>query len=138
MTGTVLADTGPLYALSDPSDQYHRQAHADLQTILAKNLRIAVPYPVLCESYSLVLRRLGGAYSRQWLGELTVGAVLVNPEPADYFAAASLLDRFPDQLIALTDAVTAVLSRRARIAVWSFDRHFSIMGVRPWRPARSL
>ena len=136
MTGTVLTDTGPLYALADPSDQYHRQAHSNLQMILARNLRIAVPFPVLCESQNLVLRRLGGAYARQWLAELIEGAALMNPEPGDYLAAAATLDRFPDQLITLTDAVTAVLSRRLRIAVWSFDRHFAILGTKQWRPAR--
>lgn len=136
MTGTILADTGPLYALADPSDQYHQQAHSELQAILASHLRVAVPYPVLCESHNLVLRRLGGSYSRQWLREVFDGAVLVNPDAADYLASASLLDRFPDQLITLTDAVTAVLSRRLRIAVWSFDRHFTLLAAKQWRRAR--
>jgi predicted nucleic acid-binding protein len=136
MTPLVLADTGPLYALADPSDQYHQQAIGELDQILGKNSRIAVHYPVLCESHTLVLRRLGGSYSRQWLGELLEGAVLLNPEPADYLSAAALLDRFRDQPITLIDAVTAVLTRHLRIAVWSFDRHFTIMGIRQWRGTR--
>jgi predicted nucleic acid-binding protein len=136
MTGTVLADTGPLYALADPSDQYHQRAIGELDQIRDKNFRIAVHYPVLCESQTLVLRRLGGTYARQWLGELLEGAVLVNPEPADYLSAAALLDRFPDQPITLIDAVTAVLTRRFRIAAWSYDRHFTIMGIRMWPTTR--
>jgi len=76
----------------------------------------------LCESHTLVLRRLGGAYSRQWLGELLEGAVLLNPEPADYLSAAAMLDRFPDQPITLIDAVTAMLTRRLAINVWSYGR----------------
>jgi predicted nucleic acid-binding protein len=60
---------------------------------------------------------------------------LLNPEPADYLSAAALLDRFPDQAITLIDAVTAVLTQRLHIAVWSYDRHFTIMGIRHWRAA---
>jgi len=133
MTGAVLADTGPLYALADPSEQYHQQAIGELGQILTRKFRIAVHYPVLCESHTLVLRRLGGTYSRQWLGELLEGAVMLNPEPADYLLAAALLDRFPDQAITLIDGITAVLTRRLGIAVWSYDRHFTIMGIRHWR-----
>ena len=129
MAGTVLADTGPLYALADPSDQYHRQATSELDQILNGNARIGVPYPVLCESYTLVLRRLGGSYSRQWLSELLEGAVLLNPEPADYLTAAALLDRFRDHAITLTDAVTAVSAERLQLSVWTYDRHFTIMGA---------
>ncbi len=136
MTGRIVADTGPLYALADPSDQYHEQAVAELEAILSQDLRVAVHYPVLCESHTLVLRRLGGAYSRQWLGELLDGAVFLNPEPADYLAAASLLNRFPDQAITLVDAVTAVVTRRLQAAVWSFDRHFAVMGIKRWRGRR--
>ena len=136
MTGTVLADTGPLYAPADPSDQYHLRAISEAEATLARNLRVAISYPVLCEGHNLVLQRLGGAYSRQWLAELVAGSLLLNPEPADYLSAASLLDRFPDQRITLTDAVTATVSRRLSLPVWTFDRHFTTLGSKQWRPAR--
>lgn len=136
MTGTVLADTGPLYALADPSDQHHHRAVSEAETILARSFRVAVSYPVLCEGHNLVRQRLGGMYSRQWLAELLDGSLLVNPEPADYLSAASLLDRFPDQRITLTDGVTATVSRRLRLPVWTFDRHLAMLGSKPWRPAR--
>jgi uncharacterized protein len=79
------------------------------------------------------LRRLGGAYARQWLTEILDGAVLLNPEAADYSFAAEQLTRFPDHPITLVDAVTAALSRRLEIPVWTFDRHFATMRARVWR-----
>jgi predicted nucleic acid-binding protein len=136
MTGTVLADTGPLYALADPSDHYHQRALSETEALLARSFRVAVSYPVLCEGHNLVLQRLGGAYSRQWLAELLDGSVMLNPEPTDYLSAASLLDRFPDQRITLTDAFTATLSRRLGLPVWTFDRHFTTLGSKHSRPAR--
>jgi hypothetical protein len=55
----VLADTGPLYALADPSGQYHLRACRESDRIQVAGPHPLTPYPVLCESYALVLRRLG-------------------------------------------------------------------------------
>jgi predicted nucleic acid-binding protein len=129
----VLADTGPLYALSDPSDQYHDRAHAEMGAIERRNLTVAVSYATLCEAYTLVLRRLGAQYAHQWLTEILDGAVLLNPEAVDYSFAAGQLTRFPDHPITLVDAVTAALSRRLEISIWTFDRHFATMRARVWR-----
>ena len=91
---------------------------------------MAAGYPALCEAHTLVLRRLGGGYARKWIAEMLEGAVLLNPEPADYMIAAAQLDRFPDHPITLVDAVTAVMSGRLGMPVWSFDRHFATMRVK--------
>jgi predicted nucleic acid-binding protein len=128
----ILADTGPLYALADSSDQYHSRAHEELGRIAEGSAAVAVSYGTLCEAHTLVLRRLGGAYSRQWLGEVLEGAVLINPEPADYALAAEQLDRFEDQPITLVDAVTAVISRRLQIPVWTYDAHFATLRSKLW------
>jgi len=132
MNSTVLADTGPLYALADTSDQYHARAGAELKTIQRRGFNIAISYPTMCEAHTLILRKLGGAYSRQWLSEVLAGAHLLNPEAADYALAAERLERFPDQLITLVDAVTATMSRRLGVAVWTFDRHFAAMRSVVW------
>jgi predicted nucleic acid-binding protein len=129
----VLADTGPLYALADPSDQFHARSAKELRLIEKRGLNVAVGYVTLCEAYTLVLRRLGGAYSRQWLTEILEGAALVNPDAGDYLLGAEFLGRFADQPITLVDAVTAVISGRMEIPVWTFDRHFTTMRVRVLR-----
>lgn len=41
--------------------------------------------------------------------------------------------RFPDQRITLCDAVTAVLSKRLILPVWTYDYHFDVMQVPVWR-----
>ena len=133
MNRTVLTDTGPLYALADPSDQFHGRAQAELEALEERGFTVAVSYATLCEAHTLVLRRLGGAYARKWLAEVLAGAVLVNPEPGDYVLAAAQLKRFPDHPITLVDALAAVMSGRLEIPVWSFDRHFRTMRVSVWR-----
>ncbi len=133
MKAAVLADTGPLYALADPSDQYHARATAELEAIAKRGFSVSVSYVTLCEAHTLVLRRLGGAYSRNWLAEVLDGTVLLSPEPGDSLWAAAQLERFPDQPITLIDAVTAAMSRRLEVPVWAFDRHFTTMRASIWR-----
>jgi predicted nucleic acid-binding protein len=132
MNRLVLADTGPLYALADPSDQYHLRAQTQLNRISTTKGIVAVAYPTLAESYTLVLRRLGTVYAHQWLEQLMDGTMLINPEPGDYFRAARLMQNFPDQSITLFDAVVATLSERLHVAVWTYDRHFDLLGIKRW------
>lgn len=133
MTPLTLADTGPLYALADPSDQYHSRANLELAALGRRRLAIAIHYATLCEAYTLMLCRLGGKYARQWLGEMFDSAVLLSPEPADYATAAGFLERFDDHAITLVDAVTAALAIRLEIPVWAFDSHFVLMRTRQRR-----
>jgi predicted nucleic acid-binding protein len=133
MIQAVLADTGPLYALADCSDQYHALALKELAAIQEQASEIAVSYSVLCECYTLVLRRLGGTYASAWLTEVMQGAILIAPEPADYLWAAACIDRFRDHPITLFDAVLAALSRRLNMRVWTFDRHFETIKSKTWK-----
>ncbi len=129
----MLADTGPLYAAVDPSDDNFEQAREDLDRLNSERLSVALSFPVLCESYSLVLYKLGTHRARAWLGEIRDQASLVNPSPQDYEAAAHLISGYPDQRLSVFDAVTAVLSGRMELPVWTYDHHFDVMQVEVWR-----
>jgi predicted nucleic acid-binding protein len=133
MIGAVLADTGPLYALADPSDQFHSRAQRELDAIIDRNQTVLVIFPVLCEAHTLVLRRLGGKYAAGWLDELLAGSQPVIPEAKDYLEATAVLRKFSDHPITLVDALLARLTRRLEAPVWTFDRHFATMRTDVWR-----
>jgi predicted nucleic acid-binding protein len=133
MRKPVLADTGPLYALADPSDQYHQKAHEQLGRVTADGRFVVITYLTLAESYTLILRRLGTDYAHQWLEEILDGSATINPEPGDYIQAASLIAAYADQPLTMFDAVAAAVAERLSLAVWTYDRHFDLMGSKRWQ-----
>jgi predicted nucleic acid-binding protein len=130
---SVLVDTGPLYALVDPDDQYHVRARSELKRISEERFDLKVAWPVVLEAYSLVLRRLGVRVARTWLEQLVQGAGLLNPEREDYLGASRLLERYSDQPITLVDGTLATLAFDLGIPVWTYDHHFDVMGAPVWR-----
>jgi predicted nucleic acid-binding protein len=133
MPKPILADTGPLYALADPSDQYHLDAQEQLERLTAAGRFVAITYSTLAEAYTLVLRRLGTAYAHSWLQEVVDGSAMINPEPGDYVQAAGLIVAYTDQPITMFDAVAAAVGERLSLAVWTYDRHFDLMGSKRWQ-----
>ena len=129
----MLADTGPLYAALDPDDDNHGRAREDIERLNLQELGVTVVYPTLCESYSLILYRLGIAVAHGWLEELWEYASLINLTPDDYGRASELLLGYRDQGFSVFDAVTACLSERLELPVWSYDHHFDVMRIEVWR-----
>lgn len=133
MRRVVIADTGPLYAATDPADSYHRRARTEMSRLRRESREVLLAYPILCEAYSLVVYRLGRLPASNWLEEVLRGVSILNPTPEDYFEATKKLSAFSDQKITLFDAVVAVLARRLGAEVWTYDRHFDLMRASVWR-----
>jgi predicted nucleic acid-binding protein len=132
---TVLADTSPLYAALDPSDNNHDRAREDIEYLNAEGIGVMVGNTTLCECYSLILYKLGIRAAHSWLRDLRDHATLVNPTPEDFEEAADLVRSYQDQALSMFDAVTAALSRRLGLPVWTYDHHCDVMRVEVWRDA---
>ena len=77
----MLADTGPLYAAVDPSDNRHERARKDIERLNLEGFGVALTYPTLCKGYSLVLYKLGLEVAHRWLKETRENASPLNPIP---------------------------------------------------------
>ena len=132
MMRAVLADTGPLYAVVDPEDEYHTRALRQLQELDSDRRQIMILYSTVLEAYSLIMFRLGRHVASHWLVEMS-DATLVNPTPEDYRQAGTKIRALADQPITLFDAVTAVIATRLQVNVWTYDHHFDVMKVGVWR-----
>ena len=129
MIRRLLADTGPLYALADPQDQYHLRANRELDAIQRESVSFLVTQPTLCEAHALVARRLGYNFAARWLDALLESAAVAPASYGDLVEAQRSLERYSDQSIVLHDAIVAAFSRRVNVPVWTFDRHFDVLGV---------
>ena len=87
MRHAVLADTGPLYALADTSDQHHQRACRQLEQLNKESRRVVVSFPVLAETYTLILIGLGIAmltlglrkYGERALSSIQMSATIARP-----------------------------------------------------------
>jgi predicted nucleic acid-binding protein len=130
---SLLVDTGPLYALADPDDQYHRRAAEQLRQSTEMGWKLALAFPVLLEAHTLVLRRLGLPFAHRWLDQVLAGTGLLNAGREEYLRARERLRKYLDQPITLVDAVVATLAEQLDLPVWTFDHHFDLMGCSVWR-----
>ena len=129
----MLADTGPLYALRDPDDGRHARARGELEGLGAGRLTVAVPYPVLLEAYSLVMRKLGLAEARAFLSDVEATYPTVLADRPDHQEASRSVRRYPDQDVTMVDAVVAAMASRLSAPVWTHDHHFDTLGATVWR-----
>lgn len=129
----VLVDSGPLYALADPDDEWHDRAGGELFLLEDRRLQLVVPWPVLLEAYTLVLRRLGLKKAHSWLTETVAGTAQISPRRQDYEDAADRIRRLRDQEITLFDGLLASLGSYLDLPVWTFDHHLDVLGAQVWR-----
>jgi predicted nucleic acid-binding protein len=132
MTRAVLADSGPLYAAVDEGDEHHFEARRQLDVLERERSNVVIAYPILLETYSLVLYRLGVVAAHKWIA-FFAGVSFINPDSEDYGRALIIVRNFPDQRLTLVDATVAALAARLGLGVWTYDHHFDVMKVPVWR-----
>ncbi|MDQ6725261.1 MAG: PIN domain-containing protein [Actinomycetota bacterium] len=132
----MVADTSGLLALFNAREPAHEAArHAVAGEI---EPMVVSPY-VVAELDYLVATRLGVDAELAVLDELAGGAYHLAPfAPDDVTRARTLVDRYRDQAIGLTDASLVVLADRHRTrSILTLDRrHFDVLRALDGRPFR--
>jgi predicted nucleic acid-binding protein len=127
----VVADTGPLYALLDRSDRWHRQV---LDWWTANRADVVIPVAVLPEVCYLLQTRIGPDAEAAFVDAIAGGEFTVEPlEGEDLPRATDLMRRYSDLPLGFVDAtVIAAADRLGAAQILTTDRrHFSV--VRPSR-----
>ncbi len=125
----VVADTGPLYALIDRSDAWHRRVSAWWGKAAH---HIVVPVTVLPEVCYLLQTRIGAAAETAFVRAVADGEFEIEPlEAADFERAASLLLEYTDLSLGFVDASVLAIAERlgARDILTTDRKHFGV--VRP-------
>jgi predicted nucleic acid-binding protein len=132
MTRAVLADSGPLFAIADESDGHHERAVREFDLLARDRRDVLVLYPILLETFTLMLYRLGRVSASDWLSQI-LSASFINPTPEDFRRAATQVLALRDQSVTLVDATVGAVSNRLGLQVWTYDHHFDVMRVAVWR-----
>lgn len=126
---TVIADTGPLYALVDADDAWHGRV---VEWWRANREPVVVPVCVLPEVCYLLHTRISQQAEAAFVRAVAKGEFVVEPlEPADITRAAMLVGKYADLELGFVDStVIATAERLDATEVLTTDRrHFS--AVRP-------
>jgi predicted nucleic acid-binding protein len=127
MAQLAILDAGPLYAVLDTADQWHR----DSVTLLSDTtFQFVIPVLVLAEVSHFIQRRLGGDVEAEFAGTLKDWRIEA-PLPQDWERIAQLVRTYADWPLGITDASVVVLAERLDTdVVATLDRrHFG--AVRP-------
>ncbi len=130
----IFFDTSAYIALTDQSDQFHREAVELAQALVQARLsRVTLNY-VLAETYTRTLRKLGYSATLRLgdsiqrdasAGRLTV----IQADAALDKNAWGLFRRYHDQQFSYVDcACFAWLQQAGQVEVFAFDKHFFWMG----------
>jgi predicted nucleic acid-binding protein len=125
----LIVDAGPLYALADLDDAFHRQS---LDLLSTHPGPLIVPTLVITEVAYLIGHRLGARAEILFAQDLAEGAYVVDPvHPADWLRVAELVATHRDFPLGMVDAsVIACAERRGAAEVATLDRrHFR--AIRP-------
>jgi predicted nucleic acid-binding protein len=125
----ILVDTGPLVALADADDPYHR---AVLTAVQSTAEALLVPVTVVPEVDYLVTRDFGPAAALAIIQALEAGEFMLEQlAPGDLARCAELLTQYTDSDIGLVDASIVAIAERLRITrILTLDqRHFRM--IRP-------
>lgn len=127
---SVIADTGPLYALIDSSDVWHERVvewwrnNAD---------EILVPVCVLPEVCYLLHQRISHAAESAFVRAIANGDFAVEPlETEDVIRADQLMSKYSDLGIGFVDATVVALAERLDVTdILTTDRrHFGVVKPR--------
>lgn len=127
----VFVDTGALYAKYVARDQYHAQAIKIWQRVQRERQPCRTTNFVMAELISLLTYRCGSAAGLQAARDIYASHAVqvVSVQREHELGALQWLERFADQRLSMTDAVSfAVMAAERMTVAITFDHHFDIVG----------
>jgi predicted nucleic acid-binding protein len=132
---TVVADTGPIYALIDASDAWHSRVNAWWERATSD---VVLPVTILAEVTYLLQTRIGPAAEEAFVSAIADGEFTIEHlEDEDLPRIADIMHAYGDLPLGFVDASVVAIAERleAREILTTDRKHFGV--VRP-RHVRAL
>ena len=125
----VMLDTGPLISLYDPQDNRRGDIHAIMQQMQRLRYPVCITLLVIAETHRRILYDIGYKPALEFLKAINDGSVqILKIEKKDVINAIDVIERYPDQQISCTDAMSMAVMKRIGIQkVLSYDWHFGLL-----------
>lgn len=132
MAQEIFVDASAWVAVTSQKDNHHQAAAQIYPIVIAGYARLITTNLVVAEAHALIRHEAGHKHAIQFLEGLS-GPRLekIFPDASLEVPAIDILRRFHDHDFSYADAVSFALMRERKITdVFTFDRHFDIMGFR--------
>lgn len=136
----IFIDTGAFLARYLERDEHHETALGGFSQLERGRLPAATSVHVLDETITLLGRWAGHAFAAERARFIFASRALqiLRPTPGQEIEALAEFERFADQHLSFTDALSFVLMQERSIReAFAFDRHFLLAGFTLWPPAPS-
>lgn len=134
----IFIDSGAFIALWVAQDGQHETATKALGALKTEGARLCTSNFIVDEAVTFVGRRAGAAFAAERARNIldSKAMTVLRPDAEDERAALTLYEKYADQGVGFTDAVSFALMRRHRIKrAFTFDRHFAQAGFTLFPPA---
>ena len=131
----IFIDTGAFIALWVDHDGRHSAAEAALAALREERARLFTSNFVLDEAVTHVGRFAGAKFVAEQARNIldSKAITMLRPDEEDERSALVLYEKYADQRLSFTDAVSLALMRRHRIKrAFTFDAHFAYAGFSLW------
>lgn len=131
----IFVDTGAFVARYMARDEHHEDALVGFALLERDRVPAATSIHVLDETITLLARWAGGGFAAERARAIFASRALQVWRPTEDHEVEALqeLERFADQGIGYTDALSFVLMRERDVAeAFTFDRHFQLAGFSLW------
>ena len=131
----IFIDTGAFLARYLERDEYHGAALRGFTRIQRERLPAATSAHVLDEAITLLGRWAGHSFAAERARAVLASRAIrvLRPVEDDEVRALAVFEKYADQGISFTDAVSIALMRTRRMQeAFTFDRHFALAGFTLW------
>lgn len=133
---SVLIDTSAIFALLNPDDEHHKKALVINESLTNRSITLLLPNFLLAESHTIINKRLGNQPALKFLNaalqDFEIERVTVEDE---WTAHAILQETSARKNLSYFDAIAVAVAERSGIhEIFSFDRHFAVMGFQLSKP----
>lgn len=129
----VLVDTGAFLALVDSKDAFHSEALRVSTVLASEGAALFTTNLLVAETYTIILRKLGGGTARRWISNYDLPVVRVTAEDERRAVEIIRTPAGPNSEhfhpYSYFDATSFAVMERLDIKdAFGFDRHFQLRG----------